>query len=98
MIDSAERADLSIIRCCLILKQTESLKKSQRRTLTVRNAVICTVALVAALFVWTGVSVAGPNIKEGLWEITSKMEMEGMPFAMPATSHKKCLTNDNLVP
>ena len=25
------------------------------------------------------------------WEITTKMEMAGMPFAMPATTHKVCL-------
>ena len=25
------------------------------------------------------------------WEVTSKMEMPGMPFAMPATTHKVCL-------
>ena len=63
-----------------------------------RNWIICTVALIVTLFLWTDVSVAGPNIKEGLWEITSKMEMEGMPFAMPATTHKKCLSSDDLVP
>lgn len=63
-----------------------------------RNVIICTVALVAVLFVWQDASIAGPNIKEGLWEITSKIEMEGMPFAMPASSHKKCLTNKDLVP
>jgi hypothetical protein len=64
----------------------------------VRNAVICAISLIAVLFVWTDVSFAGPSIKEGLWEISSKMEMEGMPSAMPITSYKKCLTKKDLVP
>lgn len=25
------------------------------------------------------------------WEVTSKMEMQGMPFAMPSTTHKVCV-------
>ena len=37
-------------------------------------------------------------MKEGLWEITSKTEMPGMPFAMPATTFKQCITKKDLVP
>ncbi len=35
---------------------------------------------------------AAEGIREGMWEITSKMEMPGMPMAMPATTTKHCYT------
>lgn len=39
------------------------------------------------------------NIKEGLWEITVKMEMEEeMPAQMPAQTIKQCIKKDNPVP
>lgn len=39
---------------------------------------------------------SGPNLQEGLWEVTSKMEMMGMN--MPAMSHNQCITRENAVP
>ncbi|MBI4683213.1 MAG: DUF3617 family protein [Nitrospirae bacterium] len=38
------------------------------------------------------------DMKEGLWEFTSKMEMPGMPMEMPATKHTQCLTAKDNVP
>ena len=43
-------------------------------------------------------SLAAPNMQEGNWEITTKMEMPGMPFAMPPTKHNQCLTQKEPVP
>jgi hypothetical protein len=63
-----------------------------------RHPIISTAALITVIFIGMDNSIATPNIEEGLWEITSKMEMEGIPFAMPASSHKKCLANKDLVP
>jgi hypothetical protein len=42
---------------------------------------------------------AGPNIHEGNWEITSTMEMEGMPSggAVPM-KYAQCLTSKDAVP
>lgn len=37
-----------------------------------------------------------PNLQEGLWEVTSEMEMMGM--AMPAMKHNQCITRENAVP
>ncbi len=37
-----------------------------------------------------------PNLQEGLWEITSQMEMPGMK--MPAMKHNQCITKENAVP
>jgi len=39
---------------------------------------------------------SGPNMKEGLWEITVKTEMPGME--MPPMKHTQCLTKKDFVP
>lgn len=39
-----------------------------------------------------------PNMQEGKWEITTKMEMPGMPMNMPPMTHTQCLTKEDLVP
>ena len=46
------------------------------------------------------VSFAGSelNMQEGKWEITTKVEMPGMPTHMPPSKHIQCLTNNDLVP
>jgi len=41
---------------------------------------------------------SGPNMQEGMWEITSKMEMPGMPMEMPPMKHTQCLTKKDLAP
>ncbi len=38
------------------------------------------------------------DMKEGLWEFTTKMEMPGMPMEMPATKHTQCLSGKDNVP
>ena len=40
---------------------------------------------------------AGVDLHEGLWEITTKMEMQGMPMQMPARKHTQCLTKKNML-
>jgi hypothetical protein len=37
-------------------------------------------------------------MQDGKWEITSKVEMEGMPMAMPATKYTQCITKKDIVP
>lgn len=39
---------------------------------------------------------AADGIREGLWEITSKMEMPGMPMAMPSTTVRHCYTKEDV--
>ena len=41
---------------------------------------------------------ADPDMRPGLWEITSRMEMPGMPMQMPAQTHRECLTRQQMVP
>ena len=56
--------------------------------------------VLAVLFsFWCASStVASPNIKEGLWEITTKMDMPGIPIAIPPHTHTQCITKEDLVP
>jgi hypothetical protein len=39
---------------------------------------------------------AADGIRAGMWEITSKMEMPGMPMAMPPTVIKHCYTKEDV--
>jgi hypothetical protein len=52
------------------------------------------------LFITISISFAGsvPNMQEGNWEITTKMEIPGMPMNMPPMKHTQCLTKKDLVP
>lgn len=43
-------------------------------------------------------SAASMEIEEGLWEITTKTEMKGMPFSMPESKHTQCLTKEEFIP
>lgn len=41
---------------------------------------------------------AGIDMEEGLWEITTKIEMAGMAFSMPGMTQTMCLTKEDLIP
>jgi hypothetical protein len=43
-------------------------------------------------------ALAAPNFKDGLWVITSKSEMPGMPMQMPTHTHRQCLTSKEPIP
>jgi len=55
---------------------------------------------VASIIMMIAISIScadsGPNMKEGLWEITTEMKMQGME--MPPVKHTQCITKDDLVP
>ena len=52
---------------------------------------------IAGMFPWGTFAFAGVNLHEGLWEITTKIEMPGMPMQMPARKHTQCLTKKNML-
>lgn len=54
------------------------------------------VLAVLVLVSLPAMSPAAAGIREGLWEITSKMEMPGMPMEMPATTIKHCYTREDV--
>lgn len=41
---------------------------------------------------------SGPNLKDGRWEISSKLEMTPMPFHMPPVTFTQCLSRTDYVP
>ena len=40
----------------------------------------------------TAADAAGPNMKEGLWEMAVKMEMAGMPGNIPPQTAQRCMS------
>jgi hypothetical protein len=52
-------------------------------------------AVLLSMF-WTAGAFA--ELKEGLWEITTQMEIKGMPQSMPPTTFRQCITKSNPVP
>jgi hypothetical protein len=65
---------------------------------TTKRFILATAALAAAL-----PAVAADGVPGEQWEITTKMEMSGMPMALPAQTNKVCLpkdrkSDDELVP
>jgi hypothetical protein len=61
---------------------------------------ICLVLGLVIVFVTTAVVYAEVNMKEGKWEISGEMKLEGMPFPMPPVPVKfeQCLTKKDMVP
>lgn len=51
---------------------------------------------VLALLLVPAVTLAADTIREGLWEVTSQMEMPEMPMKMPATVMKHCYTKNDV--
>lgn len=41
---------------------------------------------------------AATNMQTGNWEISSTLEMPGMAFTLPASTHTQCITSEYLVP
>ena len=54
--------------------------------------------VVSVLVLLSSPVMAGPNMKEGKWQISSKMEMPGMPMQIPAQTYTHCLTKEDMVP
>lgn len=55
-------------------------------------------AIILTLVCFSGAQAADLNMKDGLWEITTKMEMKGMPANIPPTVTKQCMTKKESVP
>ncbi|MGV1100445.1 DUF3617 domain-containing protein [Thiovibrio sp. JS02] len=59
-----------------------------------------TIFALACLFLTTACSSSpqGPDIDEGNWEISTKLEMADMPFAIPPVTYTMCLGKKDLIP
>ena len=60
----------------------------------VSNVVISSVVFI---FLCAGFVSADPDVKEGKWEITTKVEMSGMPGGIPPQTMTQCITKKNMV-
>ncbi|KQC09174.1 MAG: hypothetical protein APR62_02975 [Smithella sp. SDB] len=56
-----------------------------------KKTLIIVVVLLSML--WT--IGAWAQFKEGLWEITTQVEMKGMPYSMPPTTFRQCITKND---
>ncbi len=59
-----------------------------------KTSMIILVVVVSLLWI----SNSWAELKEGLWEITTQMEIKGMPQSMPATTFRQCITKSDPVP
>jgi len=57
--------------------------------------IICAI-LSGAFIIPIAASAAGGGMKEGLWEITTSMDMPGMPFQPAPTKVTRCYTKEDL--
>lgn len=55
-----------------------------------------TTCLLAAAILCGSAHAAAPNMKDGLWEITMKMDMPGMPAGMKPQVMRQCITKKDL--
>jgi len=53
-------------------------------------------SLVTVFFLMAVLFAASNNMREGKWEVTMDMNIEGMPFTMPAVTHTQCITKKDL--
>jgi len=53
--------------------------------------------VLTAMFLYGTFVFAGVNLHEGLWEITTTLEIPGMPMKIPPQIHTKCLTEKDMV-
>jgi len=72
----------------LLKKEGKKMKKKE----------ISGLLMILVLLVCFACAPAGPNMKEGQWEITTKMEMPGMPMQIPPQTRNQCLTKKDVVP
>lgn len=61
-----------------------------------RKILVISVVLLASLS--TSIAGSGPNMQEGKWEVTTRMEMPEMSISMPEVTSTQCLTKKDFVP
>lgn len=64
-----------------------------------KSSIFIALAIGVALMWCTATQAADLNMKDGLWEITTKTEMKGMPgMNVPPQVMKQCMTKKDSVP
>jgi len=80
----------------MISEEKGEIQMSHRQKPFAALIIVVTAAVLSSVSI--SFAGSGPNMQEGLWEITIKMEMPGMPVSMPPMTHTQCITNENMVP
>ncbi len=66
------------------------------------TAKTCFVVTLLFLFALTPYSTTARasdiDMNDGLWEISTKMEMANLPFSIPPMTYTSCLTKEDLIP
>ncbi|MGA7799475.1 MAG: DUF3617 family protein [Gammaproteobacteria bacterium] len=62
------------------------------------NRLLASVAASLLFATFSATARAGLDVEPGMWEVTVKTEMAGMPMPIPPTTHRYCLTPKDLVP
>jgi hypothetical protein len=62
------------------------------------NKKVSILLFVISLFLFSCTMQKGPNMKQGLWEVTIRMEVPGMPVQMSPQTYTQCLTQKEVVP
>jgi len=62
------------------------------------NKIFYLTVVLVLLFIAPAFSGSGPDIREGRWEITTSVDMPGMPVSIPPQKHIQCITRKDLVP
>lgn len=60
-----------------------------------KKTMITVVVLLLSMFWAVG---AWAQLKDGLWEITTQVQMKGMPQQMPPTTFRQCISKSDPVP
>mgnify|MGYP001550082753 CR=1 FL=1 len=57
-------------------------------------------SLILAAFLFFSVMgcSSGPDMKEGMWEISTEVGMKGIPLKLPSAVYQQCLSKRNLIP
>ncbi len=56
------------------------------------------VFVLSVTILWAAAAFAAPNMQDGQWEITSKIDMKGMPMKMQPIKTTVCLSQKDAVP
>ena len=57
-----------------------------------------TITLILVTFMVVSLSFSLEGFKEGLWEITTDINIKGVPFPLPSITKRECLTKEKNVP
>lgn len=71
------------------------LKNRERVMSRKITAVLGGIVVVCGLAACSG---DGPNLEEGMWEITTEVDMPGMAMKIPPMVYRQCLSKEDIVP